>query len=249
MHLRQDDLIDFDSLSKTATYKRSLSSYITETGIDAQKLEAAWFGQTPCDVFISHARSDADLAGRLSAFLADRFDLRSFIDSSVWGHSDDLLKALDNTYCLNKGTPTTYDYDLRNRSTSHVYMMLAAALFRMIDQTECCIFLNTPSSISSHGTVMGGNETTASPWIYMELTATQLVRLRVPSRFEANKRTAVLREALGKAFPTIHHPVQLSHFAKIDSRHLDAWEATEPSAQGPSALDKLYELSPGDSNE
>lgn len=41
----------------------------------------------------------------------------------------------------------TYDYNLRNYTTSHVHMMLATALTEMIDNTECIMFYNTPNSV------------------------------------------------------------------------------------------------------
>lgn len=83
--------------------------------------------------------------GRIDLY--DEFKLTAFVDSCVWGYCDDLLKQIDNEYCKKKDGKT-YDYELRNYTTSHVHMMLSTALIEMIDNTECIMFYNTPSSVT-----------------------------------------------------------------------------------------------------
>ena len=63
------------------------------------------------------------------------------------GYCDDLLRQIDNEHCK-KEDGKTYDYNLRNYTTSHVHMMLSTALTEMIDKTECIMFYNTPNSVS-----------------------------------------------------------------------------------------------------
>lgn len=60
-----------------------------------------------------------------------------------------------------------YEYDNRNRSTSHVHMLLNGALAKMINKTECLFFINTPNSVNAQD--VENPSKTASPWIYSEL--------------------------------------------------------------------------------
>lgn len=71
--------------------------------------------------------------------LHDCFGLEAFIDSCSWGYCDDLLNKIDKKYCYDS-KKKTYDYHLRNYTTSHVHMMLSTALAEMMDNTECIIF-------------------------------------------------------------------------------------------------------------
>ena len=133
----------------------------------ASKLTADWFPDVHCQVFISHAHKDSELAVQLAGFLKYHFELDSFIVSTVWGSADELLRIIDNVYCWQEDSGT-YNYRLRNRSTSHVHMMLSTALAKMINECGCAIFLNTPSSISSKDYIRG-DIVTESPWIYRKL--------------------------------------------------------------------------------
>ena len=92
-----------------------------------------------------------------------------FIDSCVWGYANDLLKEIDNRYCRYQETDGQffYEYDNRNRSTSHVHMLLNGALAKMINKTECLFFINTPNSVNAQD--VENPSKTASPWIYSEL--------------------------------------------------------------------------------
>jgi hypothetical protein len=121
-----------------------LSQFRDQSGdLLSEKMTAAWFPEIDSQVFISHAHKDSALALGLSGHLQEQFGLKSFVDSAVWGYSDDLLRILDDAFCYN-GSSRTYSYQKRNRSTSHVHMMLSVALTRMIDKCECIIFINTP---------------------------------------------------------------------------------------------------------
>ena len=53
----------------------------------------------------------------LNGWLYESFGIKSFIDSSVWGYANDLLKLIDDAYCLNlEGTNKSYNYEKRNYS-------------------------------------------------------------------------------------------------------------------------------------
>lgn len=101
--------------------------------------------------------------------------VKSFIDSCLWGYSNDLLREIDEKYCRHSNG-TSFDYDKRNYSTSHVHMMLSIALSRMIDKCESVFFLNSENSISIAEEI--SKERTASPWIYNELSLADMIEIR-----------------------------------------------------------------------
>ena len=128
--------------------KKNLKEFIFDNGhIDGTAMKSNWFQIENVDIFISHSHQDITKVKAFAGWLYDEFKLTAFIDSCVWGYCDDLLKQIDNEYCK-KEDGKTYDYELRNYTTSHVHMMLSTALMEMIDNTECIMFYNTPSSVT-----------------------------------------------------------------------------------------------------
>ncbi len=86
---------------------KQLSEFLSTDGvINGEKLESTWFPQIKADIFISHSHSDEKLAMTLAGWLYRQFGLESFIDSTIWGYADSLLKKIDNKYCLNEGDAT-----------------------------------------------------------------------------------------------------------------------------------------------
>jgi hypothetical protein len=111
-----------------AYVEKSLKSFIYGNNIlDGSKIQASWFPQIDTNIFISHSHDDTDRAIAFAGWLWDNFKLTCFIDSLIWGYANDLLKEIDNDYCLNEDG-TFYNYEKRNYSTSHVHMMLSTAL-------------------------------------------------------------------------------------------------------------------------
>lgn len=208
--------------------------------LDGSKIQGSWFPQVDADIFISHSHADEKIAVGLAGWPYDEFGLTSFIDSLVWGYSNELLKEIDNAYCLNEGGKT-YDYDTRNFSTSHVHMMLCTALAMMIARTECLFFLNTPSSICPAENI----EKTLSPWIYFEIATTKIVEPKEPIRDLLETRT--YSEEFKKSLQ-ITHEVDLTHLSDIDINVLKKWNSQKymsPTA----ALDQLYRLIPAKKNK
>lgn len=165
-----------------------LSEYITEDGIiNGTALKEHWFSISKKDVFISHSHCDINKVKAFAGWLYDCFGLEAFIDSCSWGYCDDLLKKIDKKYCYKPKTDT-YDYQLRNYTTSHVHMMLSTALTEMMDNTECIIFFNTPNSINISEEIdkikQEKGKTTVSPWIYHELSMTTMLRQKKTNRIE-----------------------------------------------------------------
>lgn len=159
---------------------QDLDKYLLPDGsIDGSQLEEVWFPNIAAKVFISHSHADEQIALRLAGFLWERFEISSFIDSTVWGHSNDLLRQLDNKCCMKRANSRgkkVYSYEKRNQSTANIHLLLQGALAKMIDNCECMIFINSRNSIKS--ALVNDVSQTASPWIYNELLMANLLRKR-----------------------------------------------------------------------
>lgn len=201
----------------------------------AKKIMDDWFPSVKANVFISHSHKDESLAIGLAGWLKSRFGITSFIDSCVWGYSPKLLKNLDKRFCLKDNG--YYDYEKRNVTNSHVNMMLATSLTKMIDQCECIIFLNTPNSISCKGCVE--KDGTESPWIYAEIEATRMLRNNIPVR----KREVVKASMENKAVAideslSVKYDMDLKHLILLESGDIIKWDGC--GEKGTNALDFLY---------
>ena len=121
---------NFDA--KKIEIEANLDVYLQpDNKLNAKEIINNWFPTIDANIFISHSHKDEKLAISLSGWLKEQFGLTSFIDSCVWGYSDDLLRKLDDEYCFQK-INNTYSYKKRNNSTSHVHTMLTTALSNMI---------------------------------------------------------------------------------------------------------------------
>ncbi len=190
---------------------------LSNNNIDGSKLQANWFPIVKADAFISHSHKDKnEIALTFAGFLAEKFGIKAFIDSCIWGYADDLLKLIDNTYCKSEVNRNTYDYKKRNYSTSHIHMMLSTALTKMIDETECLFFLNTPNSITPNEEI----DKTLSPWIYCEIEMSKLIRHRDKSEYREIKTFSKLFESTQLS---VECDVDLSHLTKIDNHSITQW--------------------------
>ncbi|UAN56216.1 toll/interleukin-1 receptor domain-containing protein [Serratia sp. JSRIV004] len=141
--------------------------------LDAEKIQQSVFPETEIDVFISHSHNDEDQAIRIALSL-EEIGLKPFVDSCVWGYADELLKKIDNKFCIPPGWEN-YSYALRNRTTTNVHLILNAALQQMIHRSELFVFLGTESSIKIDE-YMSDTERLSSPWIFSELMFAQNVK-------------------------------------------------------------------------
>lgn len=205
--------------------------------LSATKIGNNWFPKVHADIFISHSRKDSQIAVGLAGWLEAEFGLTSFIDSTVWGYSDNLLKKFDNIYCRD-GDTGPYDYDTRNKTTTHVNIMLASALNNMIDRTECVFFLNTPSSLSCQGYTE--KNATVSPWIFSEITMTRLIERKI-NRITTHKRKAEASMEVLAEDIKIKYDLSLNHLISLDSSMLDRWERSNHK-RGSDSLDSLYQI-------
>lgn len=227
----RDELID--------KVKQRFEGDISLNGTD---IANEWFPKKKWDVFISHSHEDENLAIHLASWLKRTFDLETFVDSFVWGSSDDLLKVLDNEYCVlhKNGDKTTYNYNRRNYSTSHVHMMLSGALSEVIFNTECIIFLNTPNSLKVSD--LDGQKTN-SPWIYNELKISSIVAKIYPRKSLISKRSLQHDGGIYKAIKEnldIDYDIteDLNSFTSLSLGDLLKWEEFHDSSLH--SLDTLY---------
>jgi len=225
------------SANKTKIHSR-LDEYIRSNGeIDGAEIINDWFPEVDSHVFISHSHSDEKLAIAFAQWLFENFGLKSFIDSTVWGYADNLLKQIDDEFAYQEYS-NTYSYGVRNRTTAFVHNMLAASLSNMMDKCECLFFLNTPNSIIPNPKT----EKSSSPWIFFELQQSRIIRPK--SRVEYFSAGGVLAEA--REFkPTL--PAPTTHLMNLSEKHLLIWQQVvqrnKVMYEPQSSLDILYRLS------
>lgn len=213
----------------------------TDGNIDGTKMREDWFPSVDADIFISHSHSDEEQAIKLAGWLKEELGLTAFIDSCVWGYAGDLLKKIDDEYCWNEHSKM-YDYAKRNYSTSHVYMMLSSALTMMIDKTECVFFLNTPASIK----LSEVSSKTLSPWIYHELTMTQLIQKKSPVLHRKDLEKAVFKHASESAQLNITYDVDLSNLIDLTDKDLRAWSNNKRASEIKAFLQSKANIHPLD---
>lgn len=212
---------------------------LSDGSIDGAKMEAEWFPQIKADVFVSHAHKDFERAICFAGYLRKKYKLTAFVDSCVWHNGDEMLKIIDGTESWVEARGF-YDYGRRNYTTSHVHMMLASSLLKLIDKTECFFFIKTEHSSSA--TVQKTVTETESPWIYGELLMSSLLRVNVPERHTRMVETFSGEPHLKKA-RTIRHRAHTEHLTEIDNFNLHLWAINACVAEtGVEALDELYLL-------
>lgn len=211
--------------------------------LDAEKIQGDWFPKIKADVFISHSHKDIDLAIAFAGWLKQNFGLTSFIDYCLWGYCDNLLKMIDDNFCKNKNK-NTYDYKTRNASTSIVHMLLMNALTKMIDNTECIMFLDTPNAIVLKDDV---SRKTYSPWIFSELETTRIIRRIIPDRLNGKlKREIKCFSAINESQLKVAFPVNTSHLIDLNCDDLIKWQEMVAQdsryycLEGKKSLDYLY---------
>lgn len=227
-------------LEYESAIKKSIVEYIGESGsMQADEIESDWFPTIRADIFLSHSHKDKELALFIAAWIYSEFGLYVFIDSLIWGNCSDLLRDIDDKYCLN-ANKNTYSYEKRNISTAHVHLLLATALTKMIDQTECLFFLQTPNSINTK-TEVSKKETT-SAWIYHEISISNLIRINPPQRLTIKSTQFVEGYAMDSTRNfQMNYPVDLSNLTLLRESDLKEWLCLHKSNSTMHPLDSLYQ--------
>jgi len=216
--------------------KKSLDKYLSVDGkLKASDIEADWFPSIKANVFLSHSHKDEKAAIALAGLL-NEIGLTVFIDSCVWGYSDDLLRQIDDKYCVLKrgadGSVDMYDYQRRNQSTAHVHMILNGALMKMMDNTECLAFLDTPDALKTKDI---SSAITNSEWIYSELLMSKVLQRKDPIR--KSLRFAV-NDYVRHDRLSVEYDVDIKHLINVSAQ--DIFSAIEKGHEGLDFLDYLY---------
>lgn len=215
---------------------RKIKEYLLpDKSIDVQRLSEDWFKEVEADIFISHSHKDKKEAIILSGILYEKFKLKCFIDSTIWGNSLDLLKEIDENY--NKLANGSYSYEGSTWAASNVHLILMIALKKMIDKSECILFLKTPNSIKIDKSI-NKKENTASPWIFAEIEIANSIEITKPERYEldsTNKLGYAENYLLGFSYQT-----NLDEFYDINDEIFEDWLGER--SKNKNALDILYEI-------
>lgn len=225
--------------------KDSIDKYLLNNGsLDGNKIIENWFPEFTSHIFLSHSHKDEEKAMVLAAMLYKEFEILTFVDSTVWGYSNELLKKIDNKYCLHPNGEN-YDYEKRNYSTAHVHLMLSTALNNMIDKSECLFFLNSPNSISTSTEI---NQKTNSPWIFSEIATSKIIRKQTPKRLKRETRVYSSNEMKmmnesAQIQLNVEYELELSHLQDLNTNDIMKWINTK-AISAENALDNLYKQNP-----
>mgnify|MGYP002623274051 CR=1 FL=1 len=189
-------------------------------------------------VFLSHSHQNAKEVISFAGWLKKTAGITAFVDSCAWAYCDDLVKKLDRKYRVSNNV-----YQI-NQIRAHVYMMLNSALLKMIDNTECLMFFNTPQSLVQRDAI-AGKPTTYSPWIYSELLATNIIRRR---SIEEHRGPELIHGATESYDLKLKYRVNLEGLEPFSTKDLYDWrEAIKKNKpvwfdawDGTQALDILY---------
>lgn len=223
---------------------------ITKKGIslEEQTIEANWFPTKVghYNIFLSHSHQDFEDVLSFAGWLNQCFNINPFIDSCVWGNANDLLREIDDEYCVShkneKGEIETYDYRRRNSSTAHVHIILNTALQKMIDQTECVMFLNTPNSVSL-GDEIQDTQYTYSPWIYSELMTTELIHRKKLKEYRNYPITNYKARQFAQNNLMIKYPIPIKHMIELSDSDMIKWQnSSNEYSSAEESLDALYGL-------
>lgn len=208
--------------------------------LNMNEIADIWFPQpkeTP-HIFISH--SHADIKNKnfyfLIGFLKKKFGINCFIDAWEWGDYRELLKLIDDEYCVayyNNGN-TIYSYEDSSYTNSTFSTLLLTSLLKIMDQTETFFFLKSDHSTNDLKSI------TNSAWIWAENQATTIIRRKRPER---SPTTAIDSALEAYSFVPSFTLEELPSLTYKDIREWHKASSTSTSdAEG--ALDKLYELYP-----
>jgi len=217
----ESDIQDYKSRNGGLT--ADIQKYLLdETNVLSVKaIENHLFPKSPVDVFISHSHADENDAISLAIAL-ESLGLSVFVDSCVWGYADDLLWEVDQCFSAHKNKEDLYSYQLRNRTTANVHMILNSSLHAMIDKSELLVFLGTENSLSVQD-VMGDDKYLSSPWIFSELIYAGRTK-RTPRRstrlaLEHAQRSVAGNESKGVVF---HYELPMLT-ANISNHEFQQW--------------------------
>lgn len=188
----------------------------------------------PYRVFISHSGKDREIVEKFAGILEERYKVKCFVDSMVWKGIGELQRRIDNNLPKTKNGALQYKDILQ--TSAHVHSMLSIALFKMIDQCECCIFVGSKNSLNLN--LHSVQDETLSSWIYQEIYYMNhakptepdwLARVRL---YSANEAQNILESVAAK----VSHGIDLSNFIPLCTEHFPC----KYFANGDEFLRELY---------
>jgi len=223
------------------TIQDTLDKFINDNGSFAgDKMQSNWFPQINADIFLSHSHADKDLVIAFGGWLKEEFGLECFIDSCIWGYSENLQKLLDNNYSLDEDGKLIYRKVLE--VSSHVHMMLNTALMQMIDNCECVIFINTPKSVRPRDVI----NKIVSPWIYSEIGMTKLIKKKTIDEYRIQKLYESKKEFSDLS---IEYNLDTNHLTSLTINDLNHWEKIYPKKTGMISLRDYTKVNQKTSNK
>jgi len=241
-----NDSRSFDDSSFKAEYKK-INKVIKEIVVSSSPLDGSiiqdeWFPEFEYDVFISHSHKDEILAKKFSNWLLSNFGIKAFVDSLIWGNANQLRDELNLKHSF-KGTDakgcTTFDHKKCNVTSDHVNMILNNALMKMIDKTECFIFINSSNSL---GFVEGlENPKLFSPWLFAEIAMSKYGRIRSLERHRDKKIVKSLEFKDGADDLEIYYPYNNDHLSTISKSDLSKLLGMKDKGKY-AVLDCLYQI-------
>jgi hypothetical protein len=242
------EISDYRKKSNAAFNRDKLQNFLlgVDNVLDAEAITKSCFPDVHADVFLSHAHRDEDDVIKLALSL-EKVGLSVFVDSCVWGWVDEILRVVDEEFCYNK-TSKTFDYHMRNRTTSNIYMILNSALQNMISRCELLLFLQTNNSIKI-GEYVKDKTHLSSPWIFSELMFAKMGqrtnRRQVRRHAFESMATDSAEIELRKSFETAYlHPgnrYQLTSNQLIQWIHEGYQRKSHDEIEALTHLDTLYE--------
>lgn len=189
--------------------------------LDGDLIQKEWFPDKDWDIFLSHSHNDLDKALKIKVLL-EHFGLKVFVDSTVWGFADNLLRKIDDAYA--QRSEGHYSYNKRNRTTAAVHLMLSTALTQVMDNAEAVFFLNTRNStLKQISKITDGKAFVASPWIYHEIMMTKFLR---PNAYKMREKGIINENGeYTKKYRNLIMPrsVDLSHMQKLPLSRFVEW--------------------------
>lgn len=240
--------------AQKASVKTELERFvINEDGnqtINGTLLGDNWFPQVKADIFLSHSHKDLELVQGVAGWLYKEFGLRCFIDSNVWGYSDDLLEILNSKYSnkrLDGSGVFLYNHEKCIAASKHVDVMLNIALQRMIDQTEAIFLISTDNAVQRYGQT--SNNKTYSPWIYSETVCSDIVRKKPLSLYRPefwtfeksiNEQFELEHRADAQEGLNIAYEISTEHLIPLTHLDLLRWHIQQVHRPCSYPLDMLY---------
>ncbi|WKE64648.1 hypothetical protein PVT67_13350 [Gallaecimonas kandeliae] len=133
--------------------------------------------------FLSHSSQDKELVTKFANYLYETFEIKSFIDSQLWGNIREATTEYLEKYC--RGDGDYYFLDPALRAINNTDSILSSALLEAMDQSDCIIFVKSNNSAELNfefnkipESEVKYNQYTLSPWIAIEIRYANFLRVK-----------------------------------------------------------------------